>query len=172
MVLDYKDVRFSFAQRRFQRRKKIAKLALLALLSLAALLAWRYVLETRRIARVEKLLLAGDTAGADSALQARARYWFQARAGAELRALRHLLAGDLDSARADLEALGRPHRQSAISRVKFLGYFSDHARYRELRVYASYLAELGGDPLQWYRAQALTALGDVAGARRLLQQTG
>jgi len=143
MVLDYKDVSFSFKRKKRQRLfKKVKYLALLLLLILGYLVASRFV-EARQLKKIQVWLLAGKPAEALALLDRLGNSIFHPDSKTELLALDHLLKGELAEGERLLAGLSRDSTQ--VDSRDFLDYFLDNARYRELKIYTDYLRAKGED---------------------------
>lgn len=165
MILDYKDIRFSFQSRKIRRRKKISKL-LLSLLVLAGLsFAVRYVYEYRQIRKAGNLLMGEKIDEADRDLKKIEKTWFLRNDKTELRSLIYLFRNDFAAAQKKFQNLREIGAETSLPYEKFLRYFSDHARYRQIKIYTDYLLPLDLEIIHWYRALCQTALLDPQGAK-------
>ncbi len=156
-MLDYKDVRFTFASRRSRRRRRLLRLGALVLLLAAAGAAWLNWVDGRRVRRAASQLLAGERIAASQELE-RAGWPLRRAAKAELRALLRLDDGDLEGGRRQLQGLPRPGGGGALPRPALLRLFADRARYRELLAYSEFLLPGGSDEALFHAALARTAL--------------
>lgn len=165
MILDYKDVRFSFQSRKIRHRKRTIKL-LLTLLILAGLsFAIRYVYEYRLIRKTGNLLMEEKIDTADSGLKKIERTWFLRNDKSELRSLILLFRNDFAAAQKKFQNLKEIGAETSLPYEKFLRYFSDHGRYRQMKIYTDYLLSLDLEIILWYRALCQTALLDPQGSK-------
>ncbi|MCX6581709.1 MAG: penicillin-binding transpeptidase domain-containing protein [Candidatus Aminicenantes bacterium] len=175
MVIDYKGVTFSFkAKRRRQLLKRIRLITVIVLLFCLYLIA-RNFLDTGKIKTVQGLLLENKAAEAAEKFKALEGSFFHRGAKKELKALLQLAAGDrasVENARAALESLDSPN--SPVDYQKFLDYFSDHAQYRELKIYTAYLLRVKRLPdeagLLFYKAMFNAAMLDFNGSLTAMGQ--
>jgi len=165
MILDYKDVRFSFQSRKIRHRKRIIKL-LLSLLILAGLcVAGRYVYEYRQIRKTGDLLMGEKIDAADWGLKKIEKTWFLRNDKSELRSLISLFRNDFAAAQRKFQNLREIGTETSLPHEKFLRYFSDHGRYRQMKIYTDYLLPLDLEIIHWYRALCQTALLDPQAAK-------
>jgi hypothetical protein len=152
-MLDYKDVSFSFRDRKARRRRRMLRLLLLAFVVLASLFYYHYLKARSAVAEIQDLLLAGRPGEAEQRLQATAgSLLFQRGNIRELRALSELFRGRLGTAAAQLEELRRHRASTSLRSAQMLAYFSEQGRYRELKMYTDYLLPRGGDEVRWFYA--------------------
>jgi len=151
-MLDYKDVSFSFRDRKTRRRRRMLRLLLLAFVVLAALLSYRYLKARSAVAEVQDLLLTGRLDEAGQLLQAEGPRLFQRGNIRELRALGELFRGRLGAAAAQLAELRRDGASTSLRSAEMLECFFDRGRYRELKIYTDYLLPRGGDEVLWFYA--------------------
>ena len=165
-MLDYKDVSFSFRDRKTRRRRQKLRWLLLAILVLAAFLGYRSFRAAADVAAIQDLLLAGRLPAAEKRLQAAGAPFFQRRNFAELRALNDLFHGRLQAGAAQLDRLRRERAATSLRCGQMLKHFFDRGEYRALKVYADYLLPRGGDEARWFQALYLAAFMDAAGSEK------
>lgn len=169
MVIDYKGVTFSFRDRRRKLLLKRIRVAAVILLVLCLYLIVANFRDAGKIKAIQRLLLDNKSAEAAEKFKATEGSFFHRDAKKELKALLLLAAGDragVENARAALESLDSPN--SLVDYQKFLDYFSDHAQYRELKIYAAYLLKVKRLPdesgLLFYKAMTNAAMLDFNGS--------
>lgn len=175
MVIDYKGVTFSFkAKRRRQLVRRIRLLAVVVLLICLYLIVGN-LLDAGKIKTVQKLLLDNKGAEAAEKFKASEGSFFHKDTKKELKALLQLAAGDrgsIENARSALESLDSAN--SLIDYQKFLDYFSDHAQYRELKIYTTHLLKVKRLPdeagLLYYKAMTNAAMLDFNGSLTAMAQ--
>ena len=165
MILDYKDVRFSFQSRKVRRRKKLVKLLLGLAVFAGLLFTGRYGYEYRQIQKIENFLLTEKIDPADQALKKMEKTWFLRSDKNELRALIHLFRNDFASAEKKFRNLVEIGAETSLPYEKFLKHFSDRGHYRHIKMYTDYLLPLDLGIIRWYHALSQTALLDPVGAR-------
>ena len=168
MVLDYKDVSFSFRDRTRRRRRRLLWLLLLALLGASGFIAFRSLQARAAVARIEDLLLAGRTDEAGQRLQAAASPVFQRGNFRELRALTELCRGRLPEAASRFAELRRGGVATSLRAGRMLAHFFDHGEAEKLKVYADYLLPRGNDEVLWFHALSRAALLDADAAEKSL----
>lgn len=160
MVLDYKDVSFSFQKRRQRRRRRYIRLSAAAAVLAAVLAALLYFADWRRLNSArEALSLRGAAAPPPRP------GLFHRPAWRELQALHRLMQGD----EAGATAVFRRDGAFSVSRFGdegFFRWFADRGLYRSLRVFLQHRRPPADDPLHWYRAQGFAAFCETAAARR------
>ena len=182
MVIDYKGVTFSFKDRRRKQLLKRIRVGAVIILLLCLYLIVANFMDAGKIKSVQRLLLDNKTAEAAEKFKALEGSFFHRDAKKELKALLLLAAGDrggggggagnVATARAALESLDSPN--SPVDYQKFLDYFSDHAQYRELQIYAAYLLKVKRPPdeagLLFYKAMTTAAMLDFNGSLTAMAQ--
>ncbi|MDQ1353649.1 MAG: Transpeptidase protein [Acidobacteriota bacterium] len=175
MVIDYKGVTFSFRERRRKQFLKRIRVAVVILLLLGLYLIVANFRDAGKIKSVQQLLLDNKSAEAEEKFKASEGSFFHKDAKKELKALLQLASGDrasIESARAGLESLDSAN--SLVDYQKFLDYFSDHAQYRELKVYVAYLLKVKRAPdesgLLFYKAMYSAAMLDFSGSLAAMGQ--
>jgi hypothetical protein len=173
MVTDYKDVHFSFAERRkVKRRRRIRLIGLVTIIVFLYLLV-SMLIESGKIKKIQALLLAGKKDEAAARLKGIESSLFHRKTKKELKALIYLFSTKLPEAQQILETMdGVP---SSVRFRNFLNYFSDRGRYRSLGIYTDYLCQkMGkiekGEELLYYRAMVKTALLDHKQSEESLDQ--
>ncbi|MCX6555902.1 MAG: penicillin-binding transpeptidase domain-containing protein [Candidatus Aminicenantes bacterium] len=152
MVLDYKDVAFSFKNRQARRRRQHLKLLMLALLVVAVFCGTRYLRVRIAVAGIQDLLLNDQAPAAGKKIDALAGSFFLRGSIRELRALCDLMQGRLDAARGRLAELNRDQVVTSLPSGRFQKYFIDRGEYLKLKIYTDYLRPRGGDEIMWYHA--------------------
>ena len=165
-MLDYKDVTFSFRDRKIRRRRQRLRWLLLAFFALAAFLGFRALKAGAAVDDIQELLLAGRQAEAERRLQAEGSPFFQRGNWRELRALSELFHGRLGTAAAQLDELRLDRASTSLRSGRMLKYFSDRGDYPALRIYADYLLPRGGDDARWYQALYLAAFLDAGASEK------
>ncbi|MCU0236019.1 MAG: penicillin-binding transpeptidase domain-containing protein [Acidobacteria bacterium] len=168
MVLDYKDVSFSFQDRKLRRRRRLLWLLLLALLLLAAWLGLRCLKARAAVARIEDLLLAGRQDQAETLLQDAASPLFQRGNFRELQALSELFRGRLPEAAVRFAELRRRGLSTTLRSGRLLAHFFDRGEYDKLDLYSSHLLPGGGDQVRWFHALCRAAFLDADAAEKAL----
>jgi hypothetical protein len=157
VVLDYKDVRFSFAHRRARRRRRLFRLGTLLLVILGGAALYLRHLDSTRLDDAVESLTQGNRGEAERLLAA-ARLWPLHRSTkTELQALLDLDAGRLKAARDKFNQLDGSGL-GALPRATLLRWLEDRARYRELLFYCDFLLPDGDDETRLAAALAQTAL--------------
>jgi hypothetical protein len=164
-MLDYKDVTFSFRDRKARGRRRLLCLFLSALAVLAALAGYRCLRARAAVNAIQDLLLAGRLDEAGQRLREAGSPVFQRGNLRELRALSDLFAGRLGEAAAQLEELGRERAATTLRSGQMLSRFLDQGRYRELKLYGDYLLPRGSDEVRWFHALCQAAFLDGGGSR-------
>jgi len=152
MVLDYKDVSFSFQDRKARHRRRRLMLLLALALAVAAFLGIRWWKARAAVDEIQGLLLAGRLGEAGQRLQEAGSPILQRGNIRELRALNELFRGRLDEAAAQLEELRRGGASTSLRSARMLEVLFDQGRYRELKTYTDYLLPRGGDEVRWFYA--------------------
>ncbi len=136
MVLDYKDVSFSFNDARKSKRIKRIRLIGLAIVVVLLVVAVLNFIDSGRINTAQDLLLSGKQNEARDYIKNLQPSLFHGDRKKELKALLHLSFREYTEARTVLTALGRT--ATGIDPARFLNYFADRAAYRELQIYTDY----------------------------------
>jgi len=165
-MLDYKDVSFSFRDRKTRRRRQRLRWLLLVFFALAAYLAYSGLKARAAVAGIQDLLLAGRLPEAGQRLQAAGSPLFQRGNFRELRALNDLFSGRLDAAAAQLDELRRGRTTTSLRSGQLLKHFFDRGQYRELKAYTDYLLPRGDDEVRWYRALYQAAFLDGSASEK------
>jgi hypothetical protein len=165
-LLDYKDVSFSFQDRKLRRRRRLLRLLLLAVLAAAVFLAFRSFQARAAVSRIESLLLAGRLDQAGQLLRHAGSTLFQRGNLRELRALEELFRGRLPEARSRFDELRRRGFATTLRSGRLLAHFFDRGEYDKLNVYAGYLLPRGNDEARWFHALGRAAFLDADEAER------
>lgn len=165
-MLDYKDVTFSFQDRRKRQRRRRLALLLLALLAGAVFLGIHRLKAGSAVAAAEELLLSGRLEEAAQRLRRYPSPLFLRANFRELQALHDLCAGRLEEAGAGFRRLRADGAATTLRSGDFLSRFLDRGEYARLESYSAYLLPRGGDEARWFHALALSARLDADGADR------
>ncbi|MCP5048444.1 MAG: hypothetical protein GY940_14840 [bacterium] len=173
MVLDYKDVSFSFSDIKRTKRIKRVRLIVLALLLVLLYLVLASYLDSNKIDNIQELLLENKTNEAKTRFDSIKSSFFHGDTKQELKALILLFTRDFTGASVLLTELGKPSPN--IRAKQFLDYFSDHAAYRELEIYSGFLAKHMDDTpireeLHFYRALVKSALFQHQQSQEIIRQ--
>lgn len=152
MVLDYKDVAFSFKNRQTRLRRQRLKLFVLFLLLVAFFCGYRFLKVSVAVGNVQDLLLADRAHEAGLKIESLAGSFFLRGDIRELQALNDLFADRLPQAEARLAELSRERAATALRSGRFQKYFIDRGEYRKLKIYTDYLLPRGGDENTWFYA--------------------
>lgn len=170
MVIDYKDVSFSFKDRRKKKhiqRVRLIAIALVLLIIIVAIMNWR---DSGRMNSVQDLLLEANISEASQRFQTLESAWFHGDSKKELKGLVLLFNKEFKQAQTYFQELGTD--ATSIRYKEFLTYFSQKGMYRELDIYNSYLLKkLEGTadypPLTFYKVLTRTAALDYQNAAKL-----
>ncbi len=168
MVLDYKDISFSFQNRQARRRRQRLRLALLLFFVLAIFLGYRYLQTRLAVDDIQELLLADRLPEAENRLHDVANPFFLRGNIRELRALGELFKGRLEEAGRQLQELQQDKIQTSLHSGKLLKYFFDRGDYARLKVYTDYLLPRGDDESRWFYALGQAAFLNREAAEKAL----
>jgi hypothetical protein len=160
MMLDYKDVSFSFRDRKIRRRRRRLGWLLLAFVALAVFLGYSSLKARAVVEDIQDLLLAGRLDEAGQRLQAAGSPFFQRGNFRELHALNELFCGRLEAAAERLDGLRRDKASTSLRSGQMLKYFFDRGRTRELKIYTDYLLPRAGSEVRWFQALYQASLLD------------
>jgi beta-lactamase class D len=160
-VLDYKDITFSFQERRARGRRRRLGLFLLLVLALAAFIGFRCWRARMAVGDVQELLLADRLDAAGRLLRDARSPLFQRGNFRELQALEELMRGRLPAAVAGFAELRRSGASTALRSGLFLAHFFDRGEMDKLKAYSDYLLPRGGDEVFWHHALVASAFLDV-----------
>ena len=152
MVLDYKDISFSFKNRKTRRRRQRLKLALLVIALLAVFCGYRFYKLSSAIGKIQDLLLDNQVNAAKEKLANLAFPFFQRGNIRELGALTELFGDRLPQAEAQFDKLRLDRTATSLRSGQFLKCFIDRGEYAKLKIYSDYLLPRGGDENIWYYA--------------------
>jgi hypothetical protein len=152
MVLDYKDVSFSFSSRKTRRRRQKLRLAFLFFFVLAVFLGYRYLKARLAVDEIQELLLADRHLEAGTRLRDLGSPLFQRGNVRELQALHALFRGRLPEAGSRLNVLRQAGVSTSLRSGQMLKYFFDRGQYGQLKIYADYLLPRGDDETLWFHA--------------------
>lgn len=167
-MLDYKDVTFSFLDRRRRQRRRRLLLALLLLLAAGAFIGFRCLKAAAALSAIEDLLLAGRLDEADRRLRRPPSALFQRNGYRQLQALSDLRRGRLAQAASRLGELRRERVAARPGSSRFLALFFERNEFAALDLYAAHLLAAGGDEARWFHALSRAAFLDAAGAQKSL----
>lgn len=165
-MLDYKDVTFSFQDRRRRQRRRRLALLLLVLLAGFVALGIHRLKAGSAVAAAEDLLLAGRLQEAGQRLRHFPSPLFQRANFRELQALHDLCAGRWPEAAGGFQRLRAGGAVTTLRAGDFLARFLDRGEYSRLETYSTYLLSRGGDKARWFHAIALAARLDADGSDR------
>jgi hypothetical protein len=157
MVLDYKDVAFSFQKKKIRRRRQLLGAMLLALAFLGAFAGYRFMMVRAAIGRTQDLLLAGRLEAGEKKIAALSGSFFSRADVRELRALSDLLHDRLPQAQAQFERLRNDGAVTSLRSGLFQKHFLDRGEYLKLKIYTEYRLAQGGDESVWFHALVQTA---------------
>ena len=143
MIIDYKDISFSFKKKRRYKRFRRLRFVFAILIIIIFYFLFSIFQSYRKIEKIETLLLKNKTEKALNTFKKVENTLFFRKTQKELRALIHLFKGDYFSASRIFDNLHA--KGTFIKFEKFLNYFLDNAEYKKLRIYVDYLAKKGED---------------------------
>ncbi len=167
MVLDYKDVSFSFGSRRKKRLTRRIIIILASLLIIFIYYSIKSLITYSRLENLQALLLQNEPARVSRSLENMSAAFFYPDTKKELKALAHLFANDIPQAE---RLFAKLHDSSTkIAFKKFLDYFLDKASYKELKIYTDFLEKKGkGAGIRYYRILVETAFFNYKQSRDLV----
>jgi hypothetical protein len=163
-VLDYKDVTFSFQDRKARGRRRRLRLFLLLALVVAAFFVISGWKARAAVNEIQELLLADRLDVAGQRLQDAASRLFQRENFRELQALLELFRGRLEPAAARFDELRRSGASTSLRSGQILTHFFDRGETAKLKVYSDYLLPRGSDDARWFHALCLASSLDPDGA--------
>jgi hypothetical protein len=152
MVLDYKDVSFSFSSRKARRRRQKLRLAFLVFFVLIVFLGYGYLKTSLAVDEIQELLLADRLTEAENRLRTVESSFFQQGNIRELRALHELFQGRLAEAETQLKKLQQDDVSTSLRFGQLLKCFFDRGEYLQLKIYTAYLLPRGDDEILWFSA--------------------
>lgn len=173
MVIDYKGVTFSFKEKRRKQWLRKMRVFLLIIILVGLYLVVRNFIDAGKIKTIQKLVLENKGAEATEKLKDIEDSFFHKDTKKELKALLLFAAGNRENtekARMLLNSLYSAN--SLIDYRKFLDYLSDHALYRELKIYHTHLLKIKRDEagLLYYKAMYRAAMFDFNGSLTAMGQ--
>ncbi len=172
MVIDYKGVTFSFKARKRKRLLKRIRLIAVVVFLVCFFFIIKNSLDSGGIKKVQRLLLEGKLTEAAEEFTDIEGGIFHGNTKEELRALLYLFEedpGSTDRAREILASLNS--KNTLINFRNFLAYFSDHARYRQLKIYTDFLLKVKrGDDLLLYKTLYNSALLDFNQSVKVIKE--
>lgn len=166
MVIDYKDVSFSFKARRRKRLKKRLAIVSVVILVVFLYLMLKLFLDSEKIEDIESLLLQSNLEQAAALFNDIENSLFHGDSKRELKALLHLFNDEFPQAEQTLKPLAG--RSTSIAFQKFLDHFLDHARYMRLKIYTDYLLAKG-EEVRFYKIVYQTAYFEHEQAAALMR---
>jgi len=166
--MDYRDVSFSFAGRRRQRRRRTLRITLWLVAAVVLVATFVVYGAHRSLNRAAGLLAKGEVEAARRSLSERDGRLLFRRRHDELVALVELCGGRRETARTMLAAVARRGVRGASDPLPLLAQLTERGLYAEMRIYLDHLANLKGDDLAWYDAVASVGLYDPRRARSSL----
>lgn len=157
MVLDYRDVAFSFQKRKTRRRRQRLKLALLLLAVFALFCGYRFLRVRVAVEKIQDLLLGNRVNEADKKITELASSFFLRDHILELRALSDLFGDRLTQAQAQFYKLGQDRAATSLRSGQFQKFFFDRGEYAKLKIYTAYHLPRGGDENTWFYALVQSA---------------
>jgi hypothetical protein len=147
MVIDYKDVTFSFREKKRKRRLRQLRFLILVSVILCSLFLVRHFQLNKKIRKIQDLLLCGNLSEAGQLVGTIGNSLFHQKTVIELKGLIGLFNNEPEKAQSFFRKIHES--KTSVSYLQFLNYFSDRARYRELQIYADYLTARGEDTTFW-----------------------
>jgi len=167
MIIDYKDVSFSFKKKR--RYKRFRRLRFVFAISIVIIFYFLFSIfqSYRKIEKTESLLLENKIEEALKTFKKVENTLFFRKTQKELIALIYLFKGDCFSASRIFDNLYA--KGTFIKFEKFLNYFLDNAEYKKLRIYVDYLANKGKD-VEFFKILYMTASFDYYRSSSLIDK--
>ena len=157
MIIDYKDVSFSFKKKRRYKHFRRLRFVFTILIIIIICFLFSIFQSYRKIEKAENLLLKNKIEAASKTFKKVENGLFFRKTQKELKALIHLFKGDYFSAISTFDNLYA--KGTFIKFEKFLNYFLDNAEYKKLRIYVDYLAKKGED-VEFFKILCMTASFD------------
>ena len=142
MVIDYKDITFSFKAKRRKKRLKRIRLIVIVLFVIISIIIVKNQIDLKKIQYIQELLLQDKINEAENAFKKIEKSIFHKKTKKELKALILLFNHKTSDAEKILEKI---KNKTHIIFSKFLDYFSDKAEYLKLKIYTDYLISRGED---------------------------
>jgi len=167
MVLDYKNVTFSFEAKKRKKRLKKIRLLLVLIFIISIFLILSYLQQLKRIKNIQSLLLHHKLIEAQKIFEKSENSIFHKKSLQELKALLYLFEGQLSEA----EPIFKKQKKvrTAVQFRNFLNYFSDNSEYKKLKIYTDYLSNRGEDVL-FFKVLYKTAYFDFIQSGKILNQ--
>lgn len=165
-MLDYKDITFSFHERKARQRRHRVGLFLLLTLAAAVFLGFHWWRARAAVDEVQALLLADRLDEAGQRLRDAASPLFQRGNSKELLALLDLLSGRTAEAGTRFDELRRSGTKTSLRSGPILAHLFDRGEYAMLKAYSDYLLPRGGDEVRWYHALCRSAFLDMEGSEQ------
>lgn len=167
MVIDFKDVSFSFKQKKKKKLLRRLKFGFIIIFLIFFYFIIKNFFELKKIENIQDLLIQNNVNEATKLFKEIEKSFFLKKTKKELKALIHFFNNDVLNAG---EILGKiKGKKSNITFNKFLKYFSDNAEYKKLKVYTDYLEERGEDIL-FYKALYKSAFFNFKQSQDVLKQ--
>lgn len=167
MVLDYKNITFSFEAKKRKKRLKRIRLVLIIIIIISVILVFTNLKQIKRIKDIQIFLLHNKLKEAQSLLKKSEGSIFQKKSVKELQALLYLFEGKLSRANRILEK--QKKGKTAVRFRSFLNYFSDYSEYKKLKIYSDYLMARG-EEVQFFKALYKTALFDFIQSDQIIEE--
>lgn len=165
MVIDYKDVSFSFEEKRKKKIIKRVKIIAAVILIIFVCFLLKGLNTAKKIKNCQALLLQNKPDQAASLLKKIAGSWFYPDSQKELTALLHLFNKEMARAKQVLAKIEK--EDTAVENRLFLDYFLDNAAYEELKIYTDYLLKKKEDVF-FYNIMYHTAFFNFKQSRELM----
>jgi len=159
MVIDYKDVSFSFDKIKKRKRQQRTRLIIVAVILIFLYILLANALDYGKIKKVRNLLLEGEIHRAAAFLEDISSSLFHRNSKRELNALTLLFSNRYEEAQSLMDSLLK--KSTLTEHELFLHHLSDRAEYKKLQIYVYYLNKkkqnkVSKDSLLFYQAQAKT----------------
>jgi peptidoglycan glycosyltransferase len=155
MILDYKDISFSFKEKRKKTIFKRLKYILLVFILLGVVFQVFNFLDNKKIDLAQNLLLQSKTAEAQIVFDKIKESWLHRSKKKELQGLFLLFTNQIEAGENYFKEL---KQSSKLKAENFLSYFSDQAEYQKLKIYTQFVEISHADKAVYYTAIYKTAL--------------
>lgn len=145
MIIDYKDISFSFKRKRKEKYFRRLKFIFIILTILIFYLLFYIFQSYKKINMIENLVLQNNIEKALEIFKKVESTLFFKNTKKELKALIYLFERDYFSARDIFN--NSKGEKTFVKFEKFLNYFLDNAEYEKLKIYVDYLTKKGEDVL-------------------------
>jgi len=134
MVIDYKDVSFSFKRKKIEKLKKRIKLILFLIIIVFFIIFIKYLFEKSKISRISSYLIHNKIKKA-SELISNSSFLFFSKESKELKLLLYLYENKYDKSKILLKNI----KKSNINHLKHINLMIDNAKYEALKIYLNFL---------------------------------